>query len=64
MALTAAQARTRSPGKYRDGHGLLLHVVSAEKRYWVFRYQRDGRERAMSSASPRREGSTRKPARC
>jgi integrase len=51
MALTAAQARTRSPGKYRDGHGLLLHVVSAEKRYWVFRYQRDGRERAMSLGS-------------
>jgi integrase len=49
--LTAAAARTRVPGKYRDGHGLMLHVVSAEKRYWVFRYEREGKERAMSLGS-------------
>jgi integrase len=49
MALTVATARgLRSPGKYLDGHGLVLHVVSERKRYWVFRYQRDGRERSMA----------------
>jgi integrase len=49
MALTTATARSlRAPGKYLDGHGLVLHVVSERKRYWVFRYQRDGRERSMA----------------
>jgi integrase len=50
--LTATAARAlRTPGKYADGHGLFLHVVTAEKRYWIFRYQRDGRERVMSLGS-------------
>jgi integrase len=49
MKLTAAIVRgLRSPGKYTDGRGLFLHVVDADKRYWMFRYQRDGRERVMS----------------
>jgi integrase len=48
-ALTAAVVRgLRAPGKYRDGHGLMLHVVGEGKRYWIFRYQRDGRERTMA----------------
>jgi integrase len=47
--LTAAAVRTlRTPGKYLDGHGLVLLVVSAEKRYWTFRFKHDGRGRTMS----------------
>jgi integrase len=50
--LTGAIVRTlRSPGKYLDGHGLLLHVVAPDKRYWVFRYRRGDRERTMSLGS-------------
>ncbi len=41
----------RAPGKYPDGHGLYLHVDAARRRYWVYRYQRDGRERVMSLGS-------------
>jgi integrase len=52
MALTAAMVRgLRAPGKYLDGHGLVLHVVTVAKRYWVFRYVHDGRERSMSLGS-------------
>jgi integrase len=52
MKLTATMVRgLRAPGRYLDGHGLALHVVSAERRYWTFRYQRDGRERSMSLGS-------------
>jgi integrase len=47
--LTASRVRgLRMPGRYSDGHGLVLHVVSSEKRYWMFRYQRAGRARLMS----------------
>jgi integrase len=47
--LTGAIVRTLcSPGKYLDGHGLSLHVVTPEKRYWMFRFKLDGRERTMS----------------
>jgi hypothetical protein len=35
------------PGKYNDGDGLFLHVVTATRRSWVFRYQRNGKERFM-----------------
>jgi integrase len=50
MKLTAAIARTlRAPGKYTDGHGLFLHVVDADKRYWMFRFKRArSKERVMS----------------
>jgi hypothetical protein len=47
--LTATTAKAlRSPGKYLDGHGLSLHVITAERRVWVFRHQRRGRDRSMS----------------
>jgi integrase len=39
---------TRVPGHYTDGNGLVLHVVAPSRRYWVFRYKRDGRERSMA----------------
>jgi integrase len=49
MKLTTAAARAlTAPGKYADGHGLFLHIVTAEKRYWIFRFKRHGRERVMS----------------
>jgi integrase len=35
MALTVTEVRNlRTPGKYLDGPGLVLHVVAAAKRYW------------------------------
>jgi integrase len=47
--LNAAQVRAqRTPGKYLDGHGLSLRVVTPTRRVWEFRYQRHGRERLMS----------------
>jgi integrase len=52
MRLTTSAARgLRVPGKYLDSHGLFLNVVTPEKRYWLFRYQRSGRERVMSLGS-------------
>ena len=47
MNLTAkriAKLRQR-PGRYHDGHGLILQVSNADNASWVLRYQRDGRER-------------------
>jgi integrase len=50
--LTAPMVRTlRERGKYLDGHGLLLNVVSADQRYWMFRYRRGDKERTMSLGS-------------
>jgi integrase len=37
--------RLHDPGRYGDGHGLYLQVVSETNRSWLFRYERDGRER-------------------
>jgi integrase len=47
--LTVAKARTlRQPGRYLDGNGLSLHVITPERRRWVFRYMRRGRERQLT----------------
>jgi integrase len=47
--LTAAKVRTmRAPGRYLDGNGLSLHVITPERRRWVFRYMRQGRERQLT----------------
>ena len=35
------------PGRYMDGGGLHLHVRSADRRAWVFRYTRQGKTRDM-----------------
>ena len=45
--LTAVKVRSLGPGKYDDGDGLRLHVVTTERRAWLFRYQRNGRRREM-----------------
>ncbi len=47
VGLTAAKVRTAPPGRYGDGDGLYLLVRSADARFWVFRYTRDGRMREM-----------------
>jgi hypothetical protein len=39
--------RTNEPGRYGDGHGLYLQVTKAGAKSWVFRYERDGKERMM-----------------
>jgi integrase len=48
MALTVTKvARLREPGRYGDGNGLYLQVLSPTNRSWIFRYERSGRERLM-----------------
>jgi integrase len=50
--LTATAVRgLRLEGKYLDGQGLALVIDRAGRRYWQYRYQRAGRERAMSFGS-------------
>jgi integrase len=52
VKLTSATIRRlREPGKYSDGRGLILHVITAERRNWIFRYMRQGRERMMGLGS-------------
>jgi hypothetical protein len=47
--LTAAAVRSiKTPGKHGDGHGLFLHILPDGRRYWMYRYQRQGRQRVMS----------------
>jgi integrase len=41
------------PGKYLDGGGLLLQVRDDGTKQWVFRYQRNKRERAMGLGTTR-----------
>ena len=45
--LTAVKVRNLGPGMHGDGDGLWLHVVTAERRNWLYRYQRHGKARAM-----------------
>jgi integrase len=40
--LTAAEVKTKGPGRYADGGGLYLFVKDNGSRFWTFRYQRDG----------------------
>src|SRR4051794_40959209 len=40
-------AKLKEPGRYGDGHGLYLQVVSETNRSWLFRYERDGKERML-----------------
>jgi integrase len=51
--LTASEVRgLREPGKYNDGNGLVLHIVTPTRRAWVFRYMRKGKARTMTLGSP------------
>jgi Arm DNA-binding domain len=46
MALTLKTInRLFEPGRYLDEHGLYLQVLSPTNRSWIFRFQKDGRER-------------------
>jgi len=45
--LSARKVETAGPGKHGDGGGLWLVVRKNGSRAWVFRYRRNGRERAM-----------------
>ena len=47
MQLTAKRVATlvKRPGRYHDGHGLILVVVNATNASWQLRYQRNRRER-------------------
>lgn len=46
MGLTVKQvAKLTEPGRYFDGNGLVLQIVSETNRSWLFRYQRNGKER-------------------
>ena len=45
--LTAVKVRNLGPGMHGDGVGLWLHVVTAERRNWLYRCQRHGKARAM-----------------
>lgn len=46
--LTALKvARLSKPGRYADGKGLYLQITKALVKSWIFRYERDGKERYM-----------------
>jgi len=46
--LTAIKvARLSKPGRYADGKGLYLQITKALVKSWIFRYERDGKERYM-----------------
>jgi hypothetical protein len=56
MKLSAVKvARIKKPGRYGDGNGLYLRIAEypdrngkpLRSRNWVFRFERDGRERWM-----------------
>lgn len=48
MGLTVKQIeKLMEPGRFGDGHGLYLQVISPTNRSWLLRYERGGRERWM-----------------
>jgi integrase len=50
--LSAAKvASLKTPGLYGDGGGLYLQVTSPVARSWIFKFQRDGRQRMMGLGS-------------
>ena len=40
-------AKLTEPGRYGDGHGLYLQVASPTNRSWIFRFEREGKERML-----------------
>lgn len=40
------------PGTYQDGRGLMLNVTASGGKYWVLRYQLNGRRRDMGVDYP------------
>ena len=49
--LTTMKVKTAPPGRYGDGKGLYLLVRSADARFWLFRYRRNGHMREMGLGS-------------
>ena len=50
--LSAAKvARIKAPGRYYDGGGLALQVGPTGGKAWLFRYQRQGREREWEASA-------------
>lgn len=49
--LTVRKVEHAKPGRYTDGHGLLLHVRPTGSKYWVLRIQIDGRRRDVGLGS-------------
>ena len=47
------KVKTAAPGRYGDGKGLYLLVRSADARFWLFRYRRNGHMREMGLAALR-----------
>jgi hypothetical protein len=49
MRLTARkiEALKKRPGRYSDGHNLVLQVISPTNSSWIFAYERAGRAHAM-----------------
>lgn len=50
-SLTVRKVEHARPGRYTDGHGLLLHVRPTCSKYWVLRIQIDGRRRDVGLGS-------------
>lgn len=46
-------SRGKQPGRYVDGGGLLLQVKSSTNCGWIFRFEKNGRERMMGLGSVR-----------
>jgi integrase len=47
LTVKGVEALRKKPGRYGDGHGLVLQVVNPNNASWLFCYQRNGRPRAM-----------------
>lgn len=47
LTLKLVERLRAKPGRHGDGHGLYLQVISPTNCSWLFRWERDGRERSM-----------------
>ncbi|MFZ5674403.1 MAG: tyrosine-type recombinase/integrase [Pseudomonadota bacterium] len=54
--LSAAEVRSKGPGRYGDGGNLYLVVTEAGTRQWIFRYRWEGKEKelGLGAAGPGR----------
>jgi integrase len=53
MGLTTKRiAKLKKPGRYGDGHGLYLQVISPTNRSWLLRYERNGRGERWMGLGP------------
>jgi len=47
LSVRKIEALRKKPGRYGDGHGLVLQVINPNNVSWLFCYERHGRPRAM-----------------